>query len=166
MEEPIHGALTYRLAILAGFRERHAALLGLATAAVDHHPAFSPSASEAYGTKMVKLGSMCHPIAVGSVTYGPLGAGVGYLYYKYSQDSAQACLEFHRRACQTYYYHFRSSQEAVAQMYMVIALVRYVKHLDSSDARQLLGNLGTNLDLLMELGIADNSGPYIGSVPY
>src|SRR5438445_4573046 len=165
MEEPIHGALTYRLAILAGFRERHAALLGLATAAVDHHPAFSPSASEAYGTKMVKLGSKCHPIAVGSVTYGPLGAGVGYLYYKYSQDSAQACLEFHRRACQTYYYHFRSSREAVAQMNMVIAQARNVKHPDSSEARQLLRNAGTALHLLQDVGTEEHPGPHIGSGP-
>jgi RHS repeat-associated protein len=35
-QEPVHGALTYHLALAAGFREQDAAILGLAAAAVDH----------------------------------------------------------------------------------------------------------------------------------
>lgn len=41
-EEPVHGAVTYHLALAAGFTEADAAHLALATAAVDHDPATQP----------------------------------------------------------------------------------------------------------------------------
>jgi RHS repeat-associated protein len=41
-EEPVHGATTYQLALAAGFQERDAARLALATAAVDHDPTTVP----------------------------------------------------------------------------------------------------------------------------
>jgi RHS repeat-associated protein len=41
-EEPVHGALTYHLALAAGFTERDAAHIALATAAVDHDPPTNP----------------------------------------------------------------------------------------------------------------------------
>jgi RHS repeat-associated protein len=41
-EEPVHGALTYKLALAAGFTEADAAHLALATAGVDHDPATAP----------------------------------------------------------------------------------------------------------------------------
>ena len=41
-DEPIHGALTYQLAMAAGFTENDAAVLALQTAGVDHNPATEP----------------------------------------------------------------------------------------------------------------------------
>jgi RHS repeat-associated protein len=45
-EEPVHGALTYKLALAAGFTERDAAEIALATAGMDHDPATSPGLNE------------------------------------------------------------------------------------------------------------------------
>lgn len=45
-EEPIHGALTYYLALAAGFIEKDAAALALSTAGVDHNPVTDPLNSE------------------------------------------------------------------------------------------------------------------------
>jgi RHS repeat-associated protein len=42
-EEPVHGALTYRIALAAGFTERDAASLALSTAGVDHDPTTVPT---------------------------------------------------------------------------------------------------------------------------
>ncbi|ESS71643.1 mono(ADP-ribosyl)transferase SpvB [Methyloglobulus morosus KoM1] len=42
-EEPVHGALTYQLALAAGFLERDAAHIALATAGVDHNKATEPT---------------------------------------------------------------------------------------------------------------------------
>lgn len=42
-EEPVHGALTYHLALAAGFIESDAAHIALATAAVDHNPKTMPT---------------------------------------------------------------------------------------------------------------------------
>ena len=41
-EEPVHGALTYQLAMAAGFTERDAAHLAIVTAGVDHDPRTAP----------------------------------------------------------------------------------------------------------------------------
>jgi RHS repeat-associated protein len=41
-EEPVHGALTYHLALAAGFREQDAAQIALSAAAVDHDRATKP----------------------------------------------------------------------------------------------------------------------------
>jgi RHS repeat-associated protein len=41
-EEPVHGALTYHLAVAAGFSEKDAATIALSTAGVDHNPHTAP----------------------------------------------------------------------------------------------------------------------------
>jgi large repetitive protein len=49
-EEPVHGALTYHLAILAGFPADEAATIALATAGVDHDPRTRPTGETTRGT--------------------------------------------------------------------------------------------------------------------
>ncbi|MBS1910861.1 MAG: hypothetical protein JST22_02630 [Bacteroidetes bacterium] len=44
-EEPVHGALTYHLALAAGFKEKDAARIALAAANVDHDPKTEPVSS-------------------------------------------------------------------------------------------------------------------------
>jgi hypothetical protein len=83
VEEPIHGGLTYRLAIVAGFFEDHAARLGLATAGVDHNPNTEP-------------------------------------FIPSTDSLGLSRAELDRRLAQTYRYHFRSPQEAVADLNRII----------------------------------------------
>lgn len=55
-EEPTHGALTYRLALAAGFKEEEAAHIALATAGMDHAPETRPGDTIPEMAKQIILG--------------------------------------------------------------------------------------------------------------
>jgi RHS repeat-associated protein len=59
-EEPVHGALTYRLAIAAGFSQRDAATIAIAAAGMDHEAAYRPGDGLIEMQKQILIGRTQH----------------------------------------------------------------------------------------------------------
>jgi hypothetical protein len=162
-EEPIHGALTYRLAIMAGFNYDDAGHLALATAGVDHHPYMMPCTEPARLAREIGIGVLWR----GGGAYDPHG------YDHYNPHPSPETPAYVREMTntlpdtpglvQTMYYHFREPAAAVSDVERLILQGAGASRRGGGAKERHLNDLGVALHLLEDVGTPWAPGAHRGA---
>jgi len=163
-EEPIHGALTYRLAIMAGFNYDDAGHLALATGGVDHHPYMKPCTDIARLKEEIGDGVLRHgggtPDPRGYDRYNPHPSPETPVYVREATNQTPLATGLQ----QTAYYHFRDPQVAVSQVEgLILEQGTGGASLATSKRTRYLNDFGVALHLLEDVGPPWAPGAHYGS---
>ena len=158
-EEPIHGALTYRLALMAGFKEVDAAQLALAAGGVDHHPYMRPCTDAKQLAKEIFVG----------VLWNAGGTHQGYDPHYNTPETPPYLREMVSLLpdtpglAQTMYYHFRPPEQAVRDVARLIVRGKGYARLQGDRQRVYLNDLGVAFHLLEDVGVPWAHGAHTGA---
>jgi hypothetical protein len=163
-EEPIHGALTYRLAIMAGFNYDDAGHLALAAAGVDHHPYMKPCTDIPRLKKEIGEGVLRHaggtPSPRGYDRYNPHPSPETPAYVREATNQTPEAPGLQ----QTAYFHFRDPQVAVSQVEgLILEKGTGAASLDAAKRQRYLNDLGVAFHLLEDVGTPWAPGAHFGS---